>query len=69
MVTLRYLKYSISHCYSIFNNKENLKISKSTFTKIKPNQIKKAIKQTDKCEICELGKIYIGLIIINILNR
>ena len=68
-VTVRYLKYSISHCYSIFNNKENLNISKSTFTKLKPNQIKKAKKQSDKCEICELGKIYIRLIIINILNR
>ena len=69
MVTVRYLNYSISHCYSIFIIKENLKISKSTFIKIKPNQIKKAKKQTDKCEICELGNIDIKLIIINILNR
>ena len=68
-VTVRYLNYSISHCYSIFINKENLKISKSTFTKLKTNQIKKAKKQTDKCQICELGKIYIILVIINILNR
>ena len=57
-VPVRYLNNSISALHRNFQNEENISISKTSFRKCIEKHYKKAKKQTDKCELCELGKMH-----------